>query len=65
MVNQMSVEQEVACGLLYIVPDPNAPMSTETLRAMLEVCRVKVIDAEVSLEDSYDSYQIASGFSTY
>ena len=65
MTSQMSVEQETACGIRYIIPDQNAPMSTKALRAMLKVCRVEVVDAKVSVEDSYDSYKTASGFSTY
>ena len=65
MTNQMSIEQEAVCGIRYIIPDQDAPMSTEALMAMLEACGVEVVDAEVSVKDSHDSYKTASGFSTY
>ena len=65
MANQMSVEQEAACGVLYIIPDHNAPMSPGALRKILEACRLKVFEVKVPVRGSYDSYKTASGFPTY
>jgi len=63
MANQMSVEQEAACGVLYVIPD--ATMPVKALREMLRASRVEIVEAELSPHDLYESCRTVSGFSTY
>jgi len=63
MANKISVEQEAACGVLYVISD--AKMSVEALREMLRASKVEVIEVELSQHGFYESYRTPSGFLTY